>query len=614
MNDYPITIRGELPDVADVARLLRAVDSAPMPKAADRDAWRQIAARPWIEPMVPGLLDRAQGLADAGPGQVRATDYLAFHRTGERDAYEGVAGRRPTALQLLTAAECVEHEGRFLDALLDLSWAMAEETSWIMPPHLRHAGEDMLPDVADPPIDLRVAGVAAVLAEMVYLLGAEMDAVSPNWRKRVNHEIRRQAIEPYLRETHFWEKLNFNWNVVCTSCVVTAALLGDFDTETKAHVLAKALASTGPFLSGLTPDGGCTEGPGYWRYAMSNHARMAYYVRCATGGAVDLLADPIMPTAFAYASKMLLSGRKVINFADCDPEISFRSGPIAWAASEVGADATAALAARGDGLHPRYGGALDLCLLPEPSSFEPAPQSCLPDLMVAAVRGVGPEEEQLVLAAKGGSNGEHHNHNDVGNFIVHRRGESLICDLGRGKYVKDFHTVPARYTYLTARSGGHKVPLVNEVEQPHGEQWRARDFRMDAAGDDVTVGMDLTGAYPPEAGLVALLRRFVFHRGGAEFVELIDEVELSGAARTYSLPLYTEGTFEQEPGSVIAQGERSSLRIEFASHVLEARVEQVEHGDRDLARRYGPTLARCVLTLRGEPQRASVHLRFLPIG
>jgi len=614
VSDYPITIDGDLPQATDVAKLLRAADFAPMPKAADREAWRRIVAQPWIGPMIPGLLEHARGLADAGPDQVKATDYLAFHRTGERDAYEGVAGKRPTALQLLTAAECVEHEGRFLDALLDLSWAMAEETSWIMPPHLRHAGEDMLPDVADPPIDLRVAGVAAVLGEMVYLLGAEMDAVSPNWRKRVNHEIRRQAIEPYLRKAHFWEKLSFNWNVVCTSGVVCAALLGDFDVETRARVLAKALASTGPFLSGLTPDGGCTEGPGYWRYAMSNHARMAYYVRCATGGGVDLLADPVMPAAFAYASRMVLSGCKVINFADCDPEISFRSGPIAWAASEVGADATAALAARGDGLHPRYGGALDLCLLPEPSTFTPASQICLPDLMVATVRGEGSEEEQLVLAVKGGSNGEHHNHNDVGNFIVHRRGESLICDLGRGKYVKDFHTVPARYTYLTARSGGHNVPLVNDVEQPYGGQWCAREFRMDAADDAVAVSMNLAAAYPREAGLAGLSRRVVFHRGDAEYVELTDDVEFSRAARAYSLPLYTEGTFEGEPGLVIARGERSSLRIEFDPHVLEARVEQVEHGDGDLARRYGPTLPRCVFTLRGEPQRASVHLRFLPIG
>ena len=48
-----------------------------------------------------------------------------------------------------------------------------------------------------------------------------------------------------------------------------------------------------------------------------------------------------------------------------------------------------------------------------------------------------------MLAAKGGHNGEMHNQNDVGNLIVHAFGESLVADLGRGRYTRAYFG-PAR--------------------------------------------------------------------------------------------------------------------------------------------------------------------------
>ncbi|MBU3113294.1 heparinase II/III family protein [Clostridium lacusfryxellense] len=39
----------------------------------------------------------------------------------------------------------------------------------------------------------------------------------------------------------------------------------------------------------------------------------------------------------------------------------------------------------------------------------------------------------IAFAAKGGHNEEHHNHSDIGNFILNVNGDSLIADLGMGK-------------------------------------------------------------------------------------------------------------------------------------------------------------------------------------
>lgn len=604
---------GPVPDRGRIARLLGRSDFRPMPRAAEREAWSAVAAKPWLADLVAALLERAEKAASAPLAPVRATDYLSFFRTGSRNAHSASAGQHSSALSLLTAAECLEHGGRFLDALLDVSWATAEETSWIMPPHLGIEGEEMLPDAGDPRIDLRVAGVGKQLAEMLYLLGPEMDAASPMWRRRINFEIRRQVVEPYLARTYWWEKADHNWNAVCADGVVASVLLADFDRATRARVLHKALSALPTFLGGFTADGGCSEGPGYWAYGVGTYCSLAYNVHCATGGGVDLLADPLIARVLAYPTAMVLSGSKVANFADCGPEVGFRSGPVVWAAARVGVPGTVALASRRQGRRPYLASMLDLWLTPEPGEFDPPSESFLPDLMVLVARGARADGEQLVLAVKGGHNGEKHNHNDVGTFIVHWRGRSLVCDLGAGDYVKRLFS-PERYELLTTRSRGHDVPLVNGVEQGTGEAFRAEQFALDRAGSAIGVSMELASAYPPEAGLKSLRRRVTLHRDGAEFVEMSDEVAFAGASRSYELPLYTEGGFEPAgEDCVIARSDDASLKVSFDPRMLTAAAESVPHGDAALARRFGPELSRCTFRLKGAPERAVVALRFTPL-
>jgi len=60
-----------------------------------------------------------------------------------------------------------------------------------------------------------------------------------------------------------------------------------------------------------------------------------------------------------------------------------------------------------------------------------------------------------------------HNQNDVGNFIVHVNGESVIPDVGRGRYTKAYFG-PERYQHFVNSSRGHSVPIVNGCEQLAG--------------------------------------------------------------------------------------------------------------------------------------------------
>ena len=610
MNVYRITRQAELPTEDQISLLLEH-GTAPIPRAADREAWTAVAARPWIRDRLLTLCEQAERVAAAGPTHVRATDYLDFFRRGVRDAHEASA-ISSRDLALLTVVECLEGRGRFMDALLDFSWALAEETSWIMPPHMRTPTNEPLPNVDEPQVDLRVAGAAKVLAEMCYVLGPQMDAVTPNWRRRIQRELERQAVRPYLERTFVWESWSQNWNAVCTDGVVAAALLGDFDRRTRARVLAKAVRCMPIFVSGFTPDGGCTEGPGYWSYGMSNYSSLCYYVHCATGGAIDLLADPVLAAVYAYPTKVILSGSMVANFADSPPQAGYRSGPVAWAAARLGVQEMVALASTGPEHRMRLASLLDVWLAAEPREFTPPQQSYLPDLMFLLARGEGAADERLTLAVKGGHNAEHHNHNDVGAFIIHQRGEALICELGAGKYVKEFFG-PRRYEFLTTRSAGHNVPKVNGFEQPAGAQYRAEGFELEEAGGTVGVRMELRHAYPAEADLESLQRRVMLDKRAPGRVELTDSVRFATRPGTYELPLYTVGTFGQPgTGSVLAQGAAGALEVRWDPAQLEAVVERFEHGDDALTRRFGPALSRCTFRLKKPARTAEVRLTFIP--
>lgn len=371
-----------------------------------------------------------------------------------------------------------------------------------------------------------------------------------------------------------------------------------------------ALDRVRTFLKGFTSDGGCTEGPGYWLYGVSWFCAMAYYVHHATGGRIDLLADPMVPRVLEYPTKVVLSGDHVASFADCSPQLDFSSGPIQWAAEKVGVTEMVALASRG-ARRPSTD-PLELMLAGEPRPFEPPREAWLPKLQVLTARGEGAEGQQLVLAAKGGHNAETHNHNDVGAFIVHWRGESLVCELGSGEYVRQMFS-PRRYELFTTRSLGHDVPLVGGVEQATGRRHRASKVRCAIEEDRVVLSMDIAGAYPKEAGLASLVRTFEFPRGEEQWIELTDRVEFAARRRSYRLPLYTSGHFRRAGrGKVLAVGKNGTLAIEFDPKVLEARLEKVAHRDGRLAQRYGARLPRCMLSMRSRARSPIIRLRFVP--
>jgi hypothetical protein len=185
----------------------------------------------------------------------------------------------------------------------------------------------------------------------------------------------------------------------------------------------------------------------------------------------------------------------------------------------------------------------------------------------------------LVLAAKGGHNGEMHNQNDVGNVIVHVNGESVIPDVGRGRYTKAYFG-PERYKHFVNSSRGHSVPVVNGCEQLAGHEYAAQLLEHRADDKLDLMSIEMKGAYPKEAGLSSLKRTVAMHRDAPRgWVELVDEVSFAGKPGAMDSVITTFATVEVGASAVTLRGDKAALRVSYDPAVVTAGLKVEKNVD-----------------------------------
>ena len=595
-------------DPASIERALKETSPAPpFPPASDRAAWD--GARDVIgEERVSELVDRASANTDV-PG-LPATLYLEFSRSGSREGYERPANLRREILSNLALAESLEGEGRFLDALLDVAWAICEESSWSWPAH-----QGDLADMDHPVIDLSAAMSALYLAELDLLLGDHLD---PALGRRIRHEVDRRCLVPYLtRHDHWWlfdspERPVNNWTAVCNAGVAGAAIYLEPDAGRLAEILARAARSLDDYISTFDEDGGSSEGPAYWSYGFGYFTVLAHLVGHRTGWKVDFFEGEHVRRAARFPSRTQLSPGLYVNFSDCDRRVSFIPAHLSYLSRRLDLPDLARLAREqpDSGEHELTWGLRNIFWRPEPveGHFVPTHHDWFGGMMWMVSRQDPDNPDALVLATKGGHNGEMHNQNDVGNVIVHVGAESVIADIGRGRYTKAYFG-PERYEHIANSSLGHSVPVPNGQEQLPGGEHGARLLQHRADDHADLAAFELRDAYPPDADLDSLERTVVLRRGPSARVELTDEVRFSTGPGSFESALITFGEAEVSPDSVLLRGERGALRVYFDPESLVPRVEVVEGVD--LAE--GPAEVRRVIFALPEPaQEGSVHLRIEP--
>ena len=91
----------------------------------------------------------------------------------------------------------MKSKGRFLDEIANGIWLICEETFWGAPAHLymQKVGPGLY-DITDPIVELFSAETGQLLAWTKYLVGAQLDQVSPLVTRRIVLETERRILTP----------------------------------------------------------------------------------------------------------------------------------------------------------------------------------------------------------------------------------------------------------------------------------------------------------------------------------------------------------------------------------------------------------------------------------
>jgi hypothetical protein len=589
----------------------------PFPRLTDRGGWQALS-----KPVAAHLIARGEEALKAPFPSLPATLYLGYARVGNRSRFESAYFERRTLLQSLVLAEGVEAKGRFLDAAADALWALCEESTWCLPAHVgAQKAKTGLPDITEPIVDLFAGESAVTVAWTLYLLGPELDRVSPLLRRRAEIELQRRILTPVLERDDFgWMALNVtsagrrpnNWTPWISASVLTTALLGESNPSRRVRIAHKMLRSLDGFLKYHPADGSCDEGPGYWGHAGGSLLDALDVLHSATGRKLDVYSEPLIQEIGRFIVRAHIGGDYFVPIGDCaarfEPErdIVFRFGKRindpdlkALAASEASIESILGsrffgreLPAVFDASEILAQSAVPPCLLREvwlPSD----------ELQLMAARSKASSIEGLYVAAWGGHNAQSHNHNDVGNLLVFLDGQPVLVDAGAPTYTAQTFSA-RRYDHWAFQSAFHNLPTINGIMQGVGRQFAASRVRCETNDSLAQLQMDIAPAYPAEAKVKSWLRTVRLNRGLN--VEVTDAFELMETAGATSLNLLTplEADFIQPGRILLHTADGSSLRpmrvrLEYDAAKLAPSVERIELNDSRLSKSWGPHLNRLLL-------------------
>ncbi len=557
----------------------------PGPPAQDRQAWKELPE---------GVADEAVALGETALTDewraLPATLYLDYARTGNRVNFEAAYFSRRRKLNALILAECIEYEGRFLDEIANGLWLLCEESGWQLPAHNSHVRggpRSPLPDPERPVIDLFAAETGALLAVAAGLLENELDEVAPGLVTRIDRELRRRIIQPYL-DTHFWwmgdgdEPMN-NWTVWCTQNVLWTAFAREYDEDIRQAVVQKAAASIDAFLKDYGEDGACEEGAFYFRHAgLCLFNALETLSQIAPEAFLPLWGWPKIRNIAEYILNVHVSGRYYFNFADCAAVCEPCGAREFLFGLRTGSEALAQFAVNdwkdgGDCLlaeEINLGYRLQALFAAEAMAAHGGNLLEKSDIFYSSIGLFVARDSRFALAVKAGDNGDGHNHNDVGSFILYKDGKPFVIDAGVGSYTSKTFS-PLRYEIWTMQSAYHNLPTFEGVMQRDGKEFAAGKVEVSLGGAEPFITMDIAGAYPPEAEVNAYRRDVrLIKESHVEIVDRFDggkraEVSLMFAAKP---SLTAGGIHVDELGEIEISG-GGNIRIEEIS-IEDARLRQ----------------------------------------
>lgn len=522
------------------------------------------------------IVFEAEGLLDKPFPEWNDSLYLIFSKKGIRPEGERMMMARRSWLPLLVWAECLENKGRFINTLEKVLVELCEQPTWVIPAHDWHLENFKQ---TNPNVDLSSATQANQLAQALFLLNDKIDS---RVYQKVVDKLFERVFNPILKTVrtldnrHYWFTVTNNWNSVCIAGVTAAALAVIPDLKLRAEFVAMAEKYSKNGIIGYRDDGYCVEGLGYYNYGFGNYVLLREAVWRATDGKIDLFNDEKIVKIATFGVRNEINNGIYPAIADCG--IGATPSPwLLWYLDNNFGLNMIDLSRENIPFQSESNLLIDMLVAFTNSTCKLTEKANSEDHMGirsyfehAGLLISRPKEkyskEGMAVAIKGGTNGESHNHNDVGSYTIVCGDEYLMGDPGGPSAYTNKTFTKERYTlYKAFSSYGHPVPLIDNTEQ--FESWKARAEVTDTLFSEKkdVISFEISSAYKVD-GLKSMKRKFTYNRKKRSSL-IVSEYFKSDRPIDFETAITTRCKVEYCKDKIKIVGEKYILTVDVKSEV-----------------------------------------------
>lgn len=590
----------------------------PYPAYADRAGWEALLGKDRGT-----IIAQGENYLDFEWIAVKAEYYLAYARNGNRTLMQNALGRNTTALSCLMMAELAEGKGRFMDDIVNGILYFCETTSWAISAHLSSFQKDHspFPDWRDNILELTQGGISQMMCWIYYFFNKEFDKIYDGISPRLRYEIQRRELTPYLERTDFWwmgfndnPSVN-NWGPWCNSNAILCFMLMENDRDTLAKAVWKTMRSVDTYFGSVQEDGACDEGPSYWYEAAGKLFDYLCGLDMITGGKINLWDNKVVRDMGEYIVNATIGNGWVVNFADATAKANPGTTLIWRYGKAVDSKLMQDFAVVNNNIHPAgvstswtdFHRAVEALkakneMEGKTATLTPSEFTWYPQTQFCFMRG-----GRAFLAAKGGHNGESHNHNDVGTFIYTVDNTPLLIDAGVGTYTK-FTFSDKRYDIWSMQSNYHNLPVINGVAQRQGSSFFGTGTTADKAKK--TFSTDIATAYPKEAAVNSWIRGYRLDNAGK--LEISDKFSLKETKEPSVLHFMTWGDVVMGNGRVSIEANGKKAVLTYDPKAFKASIETINLDDPRFTNVWGDKIYRLDFTAKASKAKGSYKFTVTP--
>ncbi|MEA4935149.1 MAG: heparinase II/III family protein [Paludibacter sp.] len=401
-------------------------------------------------------------------------------------------------------------------------------------------------------------------------------------RKSLKEKALNRALQEYATgDADSWAKRETNWNVVCNTGMIMAALaIAEDELPMAEKIISEAVSYLPNSLNYYAPDGVWYEGMGYWDYTSSNLAMLLSSLNISLGHDYGLSEMPgISKTAGFYVSALSPAGQ-IFNFADAVSTTPTNSPVFFYFSRRYNQPSLVAFyrnqlskIVKSQIRSPKWH--FFLCIPWYDNAITASPEE-KPALQIfedvynpmMVFNGKNTASNSIFLITKGGMSNLPHQHLDAGSFVVETNGVRWLDDPGA---TADDYALPGfwdytpvtgqRWKYFRYNNFGHNTLSIDgHLQYSAG---KAKILRYDKNTAQAFGIIDMTAMYINLASKV--YRGFKLLSDDLMLIQ--DEVSLAPGSNNVEWTAITTATITVDGNTATLQKEEKSFYLKIISPV-----------------------------------------------